>query len=171
MKNHSTADHPSKPEVAGEGAGGVSGAMVGATVGTIAGPLGSIIGGLAGAAGGWWLGRNAVDAVTHTDREDETYREDYTKRGLTTEYDRIRPAYQVGHLAALNPDYSGKRFDDIDPVLSKSWADARDRDGLPEWSEVRDSARYSYERQRQDREVTRNTNSEGLGDSPPSSSR
>ncbi len=60
-------------------------------------------------------------------------------------YERVRPAFHLGHLAALNPDYRGQSFESIEPDLRRGWtAEVGESHGA--WAEVRDHARAAYER-------------------------
>lgn len=142
--------HPDQPgEEVGEAVGGVSGVVAGAAIGSAAGPIGTIIGGIAGAVGGWWAGKAVADA-THkfTTEDDSFYRERFeTSSGRLADrsYDDVRPAYQLGHIASMNPDYNGRGFDDIEPELQKGWSnDLRARHG--DWSAVRPYAEQAYSR-------------------------
>jgi hypothetical protein len=57
----------------------------------------------------------------------------------------VRPAYQLGHIASLNPDYNGRSFEDIEPDLRRGWGnDVRARYG--DWSAVRPYANEAYSR-------------------------
>lgn len=58
-------------------------------------------------------------------------------------YDSAQPAYHIGELARSNPEYTGKGFDEIEPVLATGW-DSTLRDSHGEWSKNRDFARYAY---------------------------
>lgn len=142
-------DRPGVADHVGEAAGGVSGVVTGAAIGSAAGPIGTIIGGIAGAVGGWWAGRSVAEAATSFGNDDDThYRTAYDahpNRLGDRNYDDVRPAYQLGHLAATNPDYKGRGFDAVDADLQRGWSDdLRSRHG--EWSNVRPFARDAYER-------------------------
>jgi hypothetical protein len=63
-------------------------------------------------------------------------------------YDSVRPAYQLGHLAGLNPDYHGRQFDDIEPDLRRGW-ESQPGDSRADWHGVRDYARAAYGRSQQ----------------------
>jgi hypothetical protein len=130
-------------------AGGVAGAAAGATVGTIvAGPIGTLIGALAGAIGGWWAGA-AVRRAAEVAPEDEAYyRAHYEERGVADRpYESARPAYHLGHVAAANPDYEARSFDDVEPELEAGWG-AHTGATHVEWSGAREFARAAYERRR-----------------------
>jgi uncharacterized protein (TIGR02271 family) len=70
------------------------------------------------------------------------------------DYDRVRPAYQIGYLAGINPDYQGRSFDEVEPDLQRGWTNVGSGQG--DWANVRDYARdaYSQGQQGQDRRIT-----------------
>ncbi len=144
-------------DVVGESTGGLAGAATGAALGSLGGPLGTIIGGIAGAAGGWWTGRAVSEAASSFDNDDTYYRDQYSSRsgrGLggtssassasSSNYDQARPAYQLGHVAGMNPDYAGRHFDDVEPHLRSGW-ESQGNTGH-KWDDVRDYARDAYGR-------------------------
>jgi hypothetical protein len=142
--------HSDRPgEEVGEAVGGVSGVVAGAAIGSAAGPIGTIIGGIAGAVGGWWAGKAVADAShKFTQDDDAFYRERFETspdRLADRSYDDVRPAYQLGHIASMNPDYNGRSFDEIEPELRHGWGnDLRARHG--DWSAVRPYAEQAYSR-------------------------
>lgn len=143
------AGHPTAGEEVGEAAGGITGVVTGAAIGSVAGPVGTVIGGIAGAIGGWWAGRAVADAATsftHTD--DEFYRDHYEAsdtRLADRRYDDVRPAYQLGHIAARNPDYAGRPFESVESDLRRGW-DSTASTTHGEWERVRGYARDAYAR-------------------------
>ena len=131
-------------EKIGEGVGGVAGAAAGAAIGSLGGPVGTAIGAIAGAVGGWWSGKAAADAASTIDAtDDDFYRQRFSSTG-GRDYERARPAYQLGHVAGFNPDYQGRSFDDIEPDLRRGWTSdvAASSD---DWENVRDYARDAFE--------------------------
>jgi len=142
-------DRPGVGDEVGEAVGGVSGVVAGAAIGSAAGPIGTVIGGIAGAVGGWWAGRTVAEA-THkfTQDDDEYYRERFeTTPGRLADrnYDDVRPAYQLGHIASMNPDYNGRTFDEVESDLRHGWSNnLRARHG--DWSAVRPYAEEAYNR-------------------------
>jgi len=142
----------------GEATGGLAGAATGAALGSLGGPIGTIIGGIAGAVGGWWSGR-AISQAAHnyTEDDDAYYRSQFESRNAggalrpddrDARYDDYRPAYQLGHLAAQNPDYRERDFSDIESDLQRGWSgDVSRRYGT--WEDVREHARSGYERGRE----------------------
>jgi hypothetical protein len=142
-------DTPSVGDEVGEAVGGVSGVVAGAAIGSAAGPIGTVIGGIAGAVGGWWAGRTVAEATHKFSQDDDTYyRERFeTRPGRLADrsYDDVRPAYQLGHIASMNPDYNGRTFDEVEPDLRHGWGnDLRARHG--DWSAVRPCAEEAYNR-------------------------
>jgi len=141
-------DEPTTADYVGEAAGGISGGLAGAAIGSIGGPIGTLVGGLAGVIGGWWAGRSIAEAAKdYGDADDRYYRTHYETSGTVAdrEYDVVRPAYQLGHLASRNPDYRGRSFDDVETDLRRGWSDdigARHGD----WTSVRGYAREGYSR-------------------------
>ena len=127
--------------------GGAAGALAGGTAGTlVAGPIGTVVGAIAGAVGGWWAGAG-VERDAEFSAEDEHYYRAHYEAGAPTSADwqRARPAYQLGHLAARNPAYTARRFADIEPELRHGWSgETAQRHGS--WESVRDLARAAYER-------------------------
>src|SRR6476660_5602258 len=142
-------DRPGVGDEVGEAVGGVSGVVAGAAIGSAGGPIGTIIGGIAGAVGGWWAGRAVADAAhKFTTEDDSYYRERFEQRPgrlADRSYDDVRPAYQLGHIASMNPDYNGRTFDEVEPDLQRGWGnDLRARHG--DWSAVRPYAEEAYSR-------------------------
>lgn len=138
---------PTGTELVGEGVGGASGGLVGAALGSLAGPLGTAIGAIAGAVGGWWAGRAVVDAASGVSAEEEhAYRSHFEgseQRLADRGYEQARPAYHIGRLARLNPEYEGRSFDEVDAELSHAWTrDLCARYG--EWPTVRHFVREGY---------------------------
>ncbi len=139
--------------------GGAAGALAGGTAGTlVAGPIGTAIGAIAGAVGGWWAG-HGVEREAEMSSEDEHYYRTHYEAGAPTgaDWQRARPAYQLGHLAARNPAYRARSFNDIEPDLRHGWSgETAERHGS--WESIRDLARAAYERWQpsgqMDRDVT-----------------
>ena len=163
-------DRPGVGDEVGEAVGGVSGVVAGAAIGSAGGPIGTIIGGIAGAVGGWWAGRAVADAAhKFTTEDDSYYRERFEQRPgrlADRSYDDVRPAYQLGHIASMNPDYNGRTFDEVEPDLQRGWGnDLRARHG--DWSAVRPYAEEAYSRNASvtSREYANRGTSEDLSDS------
>lgn len=140
-------NNPSVGDEVGEAVGGVSGVVTGAAIGSAGGPVGTVIGAIAGAVGGWWAGRTVSEAASKfTDHDDNNYRQAYESRSdrlADRNYDDIRPAYQLGHIASENPDYNGKSFEAIESDLQHGWGnDMRSKHG--DWQTVRPYAQEAY---------------------------
>ena len=131
--------------------GGLAGAAAGATAGIVTmttGPIGlmvgAVVGALAGTLGGWFGGQAVAD-VPYDERQDAYYRALY-EGGVPTDrgFDAVRPAYQLGHVAAHNPDWVGRDFATVEPELRRAWdADLRTQ-YRTEWDAVRPYARDAY---------------------------
>ena len=142
--------HPSHVDEAGEAVGGVGGVLAGAAIGSIAGPVGAIIGGNAGAMGGWWSGRAVTEAASKvTKNDDEYYRGHYEKSSMLADrsYDDVAPAYHLGHVAAHNPDYANRNWNDVSSDLQRGWAGDHTRK-FGEWSPLSGYAREGFTRGR-----------------------
>ena len=127
--------------------GSAGGALAGGTAGTLVlGPVGGAIGAIAGAVGGWWAGAG-VERDAELTPEDEQYYRTHYEAGAPAgaDWQRARPAYQLGHVAARNPSYKSRSFADIEPDLRQGWTgETAERHGA--WESVRDLARAAYER-------------------------
>jgi hypothetical protein len=146
-------DSPSGADHAGEAAGGIGGALTGAGIGAAAGPVGILIGGVAGAMGGWWAGRAVAEAAERlTLDDDEYYRRHFEERrgtggdhpGPERRYEELSKAYYLGHIAAHNPNFLRRQFDEIEKELERAWGPFEEADGS--WRLVRDFARTGYHR-------------------------
>ena len=132
----------------GKASGGTLGAATGMALGVAGGPVGLVLGGIAGAVGGWWAGRGIANAIT--DDDDAAYRAHYEEtpdRPADRSYDSVRPAYVAGHLAARNPDYAGRAFEEVEADLQCGWSDEVAQP-CGEWPAVRRFARAGFERGR-----------------------
>lgn len=143
-RDHHAAE-PSTGDVVGEGVGGLSGMFTGAALGSLGGPLGTIVGGIAGAAGGWWTGRSISEAAAHYTHDEDYYRthwDSHDRRPADWDYDRARPGYAVGHVAGHNPDYQGRKFEEVETDLRRGFEGDHDDD----WDTMRPYVRHGYER-------------------------
>ena len=138
-------DNPGVADHVGEAAGGISGVAAGAAIGSVAGPIGTVIGGIVGAMGGWWTGRAVAEAATAVTTEDDTYyRSHYDRTPIADRrYDDVRPAYYLGHVASLNPDYRARSFEEIEGDLRTGWSK---NEKYGSWDSVRGYAREGYTR-------------------------
>ena len=131
--------------------GAAGGAVAGAAVGTVTlGPIGTIVGAIAGAIGGGWTAL-AAGAPTHYgsdhDRDYRAHYESDRQRLADRPYEWARHAYQLGYLAARNPDYANRDFEAIEPDLRHGWTDDV-RAGHGEWQLARSYARDAFVRER-----------------------
>jgi hypothetical protein len=157
-KDAALGPHKGEPTVAdlvGEAAGGITGVLAGAAIGSIAGPVGTVIGGIAGAVGGWWGGRAISEAVERLTEDDETYwrrhhaqhRPSPAGESAPT-FEDARPAYHLGHIAGMNPEYQGREFEEVETELQRGWSDdVRSRYG--EWDAVRGYVEAGFTRRRE----------------------
>jgi hypothetical protein len=145
------ADERRSVEITSGPAGALAGAAAGATAGLVSlvgGPIamgiGAIVGAMTGGAGGW-LGGQATTDVRYDESHDAHYRALY-EGGVATDrgFDSVRPAYQLGHVAAHNPQWRGREFSVIEPELRRTWdGHLRGHDGLA-WDAVRPYVRDAY---------------------------
>jgi len=131
--------------VAGGSAGGAAaGAAVGAAVG---GPVGAVVGGAIGAVAGGYAGKGAAEAVNPT-VESGYWRENFKTRPYYQtgrDYDYYEPAYRYGWESASRPNYHGRKFEDVEPELSRNWNSYRGT-AKTEWNDVRDATRDAFHR-------------------------
>ncbi len=110
--------------------------------------VGSVLGSALQTLGGWWATPDAEQASRSFESEDRPYREHFesSRRGGTSpapEYERARPAYQFGYVAARNPEYQSRPFDQVEAQVERAWqALGEQRSG--DWNEVRDQVSYGY---------------------------
>jgi hypothetical protein len=151
-------NRPSAADHVGQAAGGITGVLAGAAIGAPAGPIGVLLGGIAGAIGGWWSGRALAEAAEDiTEADDEYYRADFSQSAeVPGEYDRAKRAYYLGDVAAANPEYEGRSFDDIEPELSRGWRDAGAAND-DDWRVMRRYASVGYQRGRERRRQPRDS--------------
>jgi len=148
-------------------AGALGGAAAGGTAGMLVlGPIGAAIAAIAGALGGWWSTSATTTAAEHfTPEEDRYYREQYEaapNHAADLAYERVRPAYQLGHVAAHNPAYQGKHFEEIEPEITQAWSDEM-RARYGDWAGMRGYVRDAYARR------SMASTDEGLQDRSPES--
>jgi hypothetical protein len=131
-----TADH------VGQAAGGITGVVAGAAIGSTAGPIGTLLGGIAGAIGGWWSGRAIAEAAEDiTEADEQFYREEYEREGRGSR-EAAQSAFYLGHVAAANPAYAERPFDEVESELSHGWKTGAPGHG--EWPTVRDYAAVGF---------------------------
>lgn len=105
----------------------------------------TLLGGLALAAGGWWAGQKIYEVIAEMTEEDEkdcrTFYEAYPARA-TLPYDRAHAGYSLGYVAARNPEYSGRTFDQVEVELQRGFAGT----SAGSYEPIRDFTRRGYER-------------------------
>ena len=120
-------DPPSTGDVVGETVGGLSGVVTGAAIGSAGGPLGTLIGAIAGALGGWWAGRAIAEAAaTVSDEDDAWFREHFDDGEALADgwtWERARPAYRLGWLAARDPEWTEREWEAVEPELRRGWSE------------------------------------------------
>ncbi|MEP6731586.1 MAG: hypothetical protein ABJE10_13140 [bacterium] len=143
--------HPSHVDEAGEAVGGIGGVLAGAAIGSTIGPVGTVIGGIAGALGGWWSGRAVTEAASHLSADDDDYYrghyESSPNRLADRSYDDVRPAYQLGHIAANNPDYKNRDWREVSTDLQRGWT-ADNAKKFGDWSTMNNYASEGFSRGR-----------------------
>lgn len=131
--------------VVGGAAGGVAGgAAAGAAVGGMTGPVGAAVGAAVGAVAGALSGRSIAKA--DPEAEDAYWRDNYAGRPYVTggsSYDDYAPAYRYGVDAYSR--YPDRKFDDVEPELSRDWGTARGRSSL-EWDNAKHATRDAWQR-------------------------
>jgi len=127
----------------GVGVGAAGGAAAGAAIGAVGGPVGSAVGAVVGGVAGGLAGKGAAEAVNPT-VEDAYWRDNYSKRPYVTAgstYDTYQPAYRYGWESYGR--YKGKKFDDVEPELSRSWDSNKNK---LSWDRAREATRDAWHR-------------------------
>ncbi len=116
----------------------------GAVVHAVGGPLGTMLGKIAGRVGGWWS--SASEAISELPEEEEqacrVHFEAYERRPEQLDWDTARTAYLLGYIAAENPTYRERPFEEIETDLRHGFNDEPNE----EYDTLRDFARFGYER-------------------------
>ena len=142
-------DHPvggAVGAVVGAVAGAAAvGAAQGAAVGAMAGPAGLAAGVAIGGVIGALAGKGAAQIINPT-TEDAYWSEHYTTRPYiepNVTYDEYGPAYRHGIEAYGR--FEGRRYEEIEPQLSKEWDKARGTSNLS-WDKATPATRDAYDR-------------------------
>jgi hypothetical protein len=102
------------------------------------------LGAVAVAAGGYWASKKLFQAASEIGEEEErecrTFYDMHPSRTFVT-YDQARTGYALGYVAARNPEYAGRSYDDVDTHLSSGYGRRAGN-----YADVRDFARRGYER-------------------------
>jgi uncharacterized protein YjbJ (UPF0337 family) len=131
----------------GVAGGAAAGAVTGAAVGAIGGPVGAAVGGAIGGVAGGLAGKGVAESVNPTE-EEGYWRENFRTRPYYQggrEFDYYSPVYRYGWESAARPEYSGRRFEDIENDLGSNWTRARGA-SRAEWNDVRHATRDAFER-------------------------
>ncbi|MBB4637963.1 hypothetical protein [Longimicrobium terrae] len=106
----------------------------------------TVVGGLALAAGGWWAGKQIVEALrTHNNEDEKHYRahfESHPARQNGMTYDHARTGYVVGYTAARNPAYAGRSYTEVETDLRRGFTGAN----ANEYEVLRDFCEAGYNR-------------------------
>ncbi|MGI8601649.1 MAG: glycine zipper domain-containing protein [Verrucomicrobiales bacterium] len=129
----------------GTGVGAAGGAAAGAAIGSAAGPVGTVVGAAVGGVVGGLAGKGVAEAIDPT-AEDAYWssnfrREPYYDSGLT--YDDYAPAYRLGY--ENYPRYRGRRFDDVESDLERSWDKTKGNSRLA-WHKAKSASRAAWDR-------------------------
>ena len=118
--------------------------MSGSALHAAAGPLATVVGKIAGTVGGWWS--SASEKATEFPEEEQQlclqHFEAYETKPAELTFDHARTAYQLGYLAAENPDYRERKFEDIEVDVRHGL----EGEATEEYNTLRDFARFGYER-------------------------
>ena len=128
----------------GAAGGGAAGAAIGAAVG---GPVGAAVGLTAGAVAGGLAGKGAAEAVNPT-LEDTYWRDNYTAQPwveTTYTYEDYQPAFRSGYEGYARYRGTGKRYEDVEPELRRSWESTRGRSRL-DWERAKAASRAAWDR-------------------------
>lgn len=134
----------------GAGVGAAVGTVAGAAIGALAGPAGMAAGAAVGAAiAGGVVGGLAGKAAG--EKIDPTVEEAYWSKSYTstpyytkgTDYKNYQSAYRYGWESY--PKYQGKKFDDVEPELSRNW-DKNRGDSSMTWDKAKLATRDAWHR-------------------------
>jgi hypothetical protein len=131
--------------IGGLAAGIGTGAALGAATGTVVGPVGTVIGAAVGAIVGGLAGKGVAESIDPTIEQDY-WRANYTQRPYFADgrsFDDYGPAYGVGTSAYTQ--YPGKRFDEVEPHLSRDWHANRGKSTL-DWAAAKEASRDAWNR-------------------------
>lgn len=87
-----------------------------------------------------------VETVRETLRREDVrvdFREHHDRSRAGAAYEEWEPAYMLGAEAAARPGWAERDWSLVEPDVQRAWTGPRP------WTEVRDAARYGYERRRQ----------------------
>jgi len=116
----------------------LGGAAAGAAAGTVVGPVGTVIGAAVGAIAGGLAGKGVAEAIDPT--SEAAY---WSYADGTASFDDYGPAYSYG--VSSYSKYPGRKFDEVEPDLSRDWTAARGKSNLA-WDNARRATRDAWER-------------------------
>lgn len=134
----------------GAAAAGAAGAAIGSVIPGAGTVIGGAVGAVVGAVAGGLAGKGVAEAIFPTE-EDVYWRSAYRDRPYYDEesefdYDRdYSAAYRFGYETAY--EFSGSRFEDVEPTLAARWNDIR-ADSRLSWNEARHAVADAWERAR-----------------------
>lgn len=106
----------------------------------------ALVGAMRESAGGWWRQRSVADVLALFTTLDDTYYQAHFEHACAgvndVVYDDVRPAYVLGHLAGIDPDYLGHSWDEVAADLEHSWKLGAGTD----WPVVSGFARAAFRR-------------------------
>jgi hypothetical protein len=129
----------------GTGVGAAAGGATGAAIGAVAGPIGVVAGAAVGAIVGGLAGKGVGEAVNPT-AEEAYWRAQYEREPYYVKdrnYNDYSPAYRTGYEA--RPRYDGKRFEDVESDLQRSYEAGRGNARLS-WEEAKHATRAAWDR-------------------------
>lgn len=106
-------------------------------------PTGIALGTVAGTLGGWWK-KAADEGMELPQSYDSACRDHFDTiasppPGMT--YERARPAYTLGYAASRNPEYRGRRYEELEAELRQGFGNSRQE----EFDSMREFTRFGYE--------------------------
>lgn len=93
---------------------------------------------------GWWQGETRLADDDWTPEKDYRYRTLFQTRDRYlggVSYDEARIGYRIGRLAAANPRYDSRSFEDVEDEIRAGWPESR-------YGRVAPYVRLGYERAR-----------------------
>jgi hypothetical protein len=107
------------------------------------GLLGTVVGKISGRVGGWW--KTASGALAELPEGEEqvvrAHFDAYELRPAELTWDTARTAYLLGYIAAENPDYRERQFEDIEADLQHGFDQETE-----EYRTLRDFTRFGFDR-------------------------
>ncbi|HEX2187647.1 MAG TPA: hypothetical protein VHG51_02055 [Longimicrobiaceae bacterium] len=134
-------------EKMGEAVGGAVGKAAGRANDMAMNAVGTVFGQAMQTLGAWWSTPDAEQASrSFGETQDHACRRHWEGRGGAggaRDYESARPAYQFGYVAARNPEYQSRPFDQVEAEVERAWEKVR-REQYGDWNEVRDQVSYGY---------------------------